>query len=194
MDDDPNKDPSETWREHLKRAHVYLKKSNPGSTLMDAVRHSRDVWRERKSRLYDARQGVIGELRKRKERGKRKSIVKQGADNAKAERVEKIMAADILTLFKNDVDHRLKFQVHSPGYKKKRYTIDMFNAFFTQQSFQQKIQQNNTDVLNRSLVQAQRDREQILNDLKRLEQSTSKTIVLKPGPNPAAPPQPIVFK
>jgi hypothetical protein len=70
----------------------------------------------------------------------------------------------------------------------------MFNAFFTQQSFQQKIQQNNTDVLNRSLVQAQRDREQILNDLKRLEQSTSKTIVLKPGPNPAAPPQPIVFK
>jgi len=68
----------------------------------------------------------------------------------------------------------------------------MFNAFFTQQSFQQKIQQNNTDVLNRSLVQAQRDREQILNDLKRLEQS--KTIVLKPGPNPAAPPQPIVFK
>jgi len=70
----------------------------------------------------------------------------------------------------------------------------MFNAFFTQQSFQQKIQQNNTDVLNRSLVQAQRDREQILNNLKRLEQSTSKTIVLKPGPNPAAPPQPIVFK
>ena len=70
----------------------------------------------------------------------------------------------------------------------------MFNAFFTQQSFQQKIQQNNTDVLNRSLVQAQRDREQILNDLKRHEQSTSKTIVLKPGPNPAAPPQPIVFK
>jgi len=70
----------------------------------------------------------------------------------------------------------------------------MFNAFFTQQSFQQKIQQNNTDVLNRYLVQAQRDREQILNDLKRLEQSTSKTIVLKPGPNPAAPPQPIVFK
>ena len=70
----------------------------------------------------------------------------------------------------------------------------MFNAFFTQQSFQQKIQQNNTDVLNRSLLQAQRDREQILNDLKRLEQSTSKTIVLKPGPNPAAPPQPIVFK
>ena len=62
MDDDPNKDPSETWREHLKRAHAYLKKSNPGSTLMDAVRHSRDVWRERKSRLYDARQGVIGEL------------------------------------------------------------------------------------------------------------------------------------
>jgi len=70
----------------------------------------------------------------------------------------------------------------------------MFNAFFTQQSFQQKIQQNNTEVFNRSLVQAQRDREQILNDLKRLEQSTSKTIVLKPGPNPAAPPQPIVFK
>ena len=109
MHDDPNKDPSETWREHLKRAHAYLKKSNPGSTLMDAVRHSRDVWRERKSRLYDARQGVIGELRKRKDRGKRKSIVKQEADNAKAERVEKIMAADILTLFKNDVDHRLKF-------------------------------------------------------------------------------------
>ena len=66
----------------------------------------------------------------------------------------------------------------------------MFNAFFTQQSFQQKIQQQNADYLNRSL----RDREQILNDLKRLEQSTSKTIVLRPGPNPAAPPQPIVFK
>ena len=68
----------------------------------------------------------------------------------------------------------------------------MFNAFLTQQSFQQKVQ--NADVLNRSLAQAQRDREQMLNDLKRLEQSSSKTIVLKPGPNPSAPPQPIVFK
>jgi hypothetical protein len=68
----------------------------------------------------------------------------------------------------------------------------MFNAFLTQQSFQQKVQ--NADVLNRSLAQAQRDREQVLNDLKRLEQSSSKTIILKPGPNPSAPPQPIVFK
>jgi hypothetical protein len=70
----------------------------------------------------------------------------------------------------------------------------MFNAFFTQQSFQQKIQQQNADYLNRSFAQAQREREQVINDLKRLEQSTSKTIVLTPGPNPAAPPQPIVFK
>ena len=70
----------------------------------------------------------------------------------------------------------------------------MFNAFLTQQSFQQKIQQQNVEVLNRSLAQAQRDREQVLNDLKRLEQSSSKTIILKPGPNPSAPPQPIVFK
>ena len=99
MDDDPNKDPSESWREHLKRAYAYLKKSNPGATLMDAVKHSSKIWRERKSRLYEARKGVIGELRKSKKK----------ADNEKADRVEKIMAADILTLFKHDAKHRLNF-------------------------------------------------------------------------------------
>jgi hypothetical protein len=73
----------------------------------------------------------------------------------------------------------------------------MFNAFFTQQSFQQKIQasqQQSAENLNRSFAQAQRERERALNELKRLEQTLSKTIVLKPGPNPSAPPQPIVFK
>ena len=151
MHDDPNKDPSETWREHLKRTHAYLKQRNPGSKLMDAVKHARDFWRERKSHLYETRQRLVGELRKRKsEKGRKKNPVKQKADNDKADRVELKMAADILTLLKN--------------------------------------------VLNRSLAQAQRDREQMLSDLKRLEQSSSKTIILKPGPNPSAPPQPIVFK
>jgi hypothetical protein len=42
---------------------------------------------------------------------------------------------------------------------------------------QQKIQQQNADYLKRSFAQAQREREQVINDLKRLEQSTSKTIV-----------------
>jgi len=109
MHDDPNNDPSDTWREHLRRTHAYLRQTNPGSTLMDAVRHARDVWRERKSRLYEARQGVVGELRKRTERGQRKSHVKQRVDNEKADRVEQKMAADILTLFKHDINHRLHF-------------------------------------------------------------------------------------
>jgi hypothetical protein len=110
MHDDPNKDPSETWREHLKRTHAYLKQTNPGSKLMDAVKHARDFWRERKSHLYETRQRLVGELRKRKsEKGRKKNPVKQKADNDKADRVELKMAADILTLLKNDVNHRLHF-------------------------------------------------------------------------------------
>ena len=100
MHDDPNKDPSETWTEHLRRTHETKNKLIPVLNL----------WRERKSHLYETRQRLVGELRKRKsEKGRKKNPVKQKADNDMADRVELKMAADILTLLKNDVNHRLHF-------------------------------------------------------------------------------------
>ena len=75
----------------------------------------------------------------------------------------------------------------------------MFSAFLAQQQRVQEelkrtaeeIQRRNDEVARKVREQMRLDQEKVMNDLKRMEQMSPKTIVLNPAPNRAAPPPPL---
>ena len=81
-----------------------------------------------------------------------------------------------------------------------------FGAFMQQQQRQlaevaQRVQreaeekrQRDAENARRAIEQARLQHERMLNDMKRFEQLLPKTVSIRPGPNPAAPPPPLVFR
>ena len=77
----------------------------------------------------------------------------------------------------------------------------MFNPYADMNRIKAEIARNTeeknkriAEETRRAWEQAQIIHERNINALKRLEQIAPKTITINPGPNPAAPPPPIVFR
>jgi hypothetical protein len=71
----------------------------------------------------------------------------------------------------------------------------MFNAFLAQQNrIQEDLRRTAQEIQRRNDEIARKSREQAIANLKLLEQTSPKTVVLRPAPNQAAPPFPLLFR
>ena len=92
-----------TWHQHLKDTHDFLKQSNPGATLKQAMVHGRKAYREMKDRLYNHRKDMVETAR---EGFKRYRSAPPAADKQRADNMEVKNAADRLSMMKNDISYK----------------------------------------------------------------------------------------
>ena len=98
----PNHAPAMTWHQHLKDVHEHLKKTNPNATLKKAMLEARGSYRAMKDRLYDARQNMVAIAR-----GRRRKV---SSELSKADRIEAVSAADVLSMMRHDdIPRKLTF-------------------------------------------------------------------------------------